>query len=107
MTRGDSICCHTVSVRSVHGSKPTVYPKQLILLCLQLIIPGSGLETGTEEAKMASLPEYAGVQGVVEAEGPSTHSADAQPEPQGGWTTGLGIKLPGFSGAGGVQQGTE
>lgn len=34
----------------------------------KLIIPGSGLEAGTEEAKLASLPAYAGVQGVDEVD---------------------------------------
>ena len=33
---------------------------------MQLIIPGSGLEAGSDEAKLASLPGYAGVRGVDE-----------------------------------------
>ena len=31
---------------------------------LQLIIPGSGFEAGSEDAKFKSLPDYAGVSGV-------------------------------------------
>ena len=66
---------------------------------LQLIIPGSEVIAGSEEAKRMSLPEYAGVHGVEEAEKP----VEELPT-QGGWGNSGGINVPGFSGADGVKQ---
>lgn len=64
---------------------------------LQLIIPGSGLEAGTDEANKAALPPYAGVEGVDQVE-------TQRFSPESDWTSDEGMKLPPFRGVDGVKQ---
>ena len=63
---------------------------------VQLVIPGSGLETGTQDAKRESLPEYAGVMGVKEFYEEENDSVLPQ--------TNENRELPPFSGTQGVSE---
>ena len=63
---------------------------------MQLVIPGSGLETGTQDAKRESLPEYAGVMGVKEFYEEENDSVLPQ--------TNENRELPPFSGTQGVSE---
>lgn len=63
---------------------------------MQLTIPGSGLETGTQDAKRESLPEYAGVMGVKEFTEEENESVLPETNQHRG--------LPGFSGKQGVSE---
>ena len=63
---------------------------------MQLTIPGSGLETGTQDAKRESLPEYAGVMGVKAFDEDENDSALPQ--------TNQHKELPTYSGNQGVSE---